>query len=253
MPFSGPLIDECKKYVDRYHMNESVCFLQDRSDVAQLYSAMDCFLLPSKYEGLGIVFIEAQASGLYCFASNRVPTDTRITKNIEYLSLKKNAAFWADEIFHCIVNSKVDRLSAYNEARKNGVDIKKGNEMLLNKLRNFEDYEIGLLLHRFYCTSCKETGGCQWTWIRFPDFVLPYQRAVMSFFTEEIENVRDENGGTETMENPSLRKSTGWRDSRSKWEKIFPIYVAYYDHIRNGSPKDFFLYMGRPMLPVRDY
>lgn len=113
----------------------------------------------------------------------------------------------------------------------------------INKLRNFEDYEIGLLLHRFYCPNCKETGGCQWTWIRFPDFVLPYQRAVMSFFTEEIENVRDENGGTETMENPSLRKSTGWRDSRSKWEKIFPIYVTYYDHIRNGSPKDFFLYI----------
>ncbi|MCD7751504.1 MAG: hypothetical protein LUI10_07165 [Lachnospiraceae bacterium] len=113
----------------------------------------------------------------------------------------------------------------------------------LNKLRNFEDYEIGLLLPRFYCPHCRENGGCQWTWTRFPEFVLPYQRAVMSFFTEEIENVRDCNGGTKAMEDPLLRKSAGWKDSRSKWEKIFPIYIAYYDHIQHGSPGDFFLYI----------
>ncbi|MCD8146319.1 MAG: hypothetical protein LUD84_03385 [Clostridiales bacterium] len=113
----------------------------------------------------------------------------------------------------------------------------------MNKLRNFEDYEIGLLLQRFYCPHCKAAGGCQWTWTRFPEFILPYQKAVMSSFTEEIESVRDGSGGTEAMENPSLRKSAGWSDSRSKWEKIFPVYIAYYDHIQHGTPMDFFLYV----------
>lgn len=151
------------------------------------------------------------------------------------IALNKITGAWDDDLLY---------LKIVEGALPEPLDTQINEEILrLNKLRNFEDYEIGLLLPHFYCPHCKENGGCQWTWIRFPEFVLPYQRAVMTFFAEEIENVRDCNGGTEAMENPSLRKSAGWTDSRSKWEKIFPIYIAYYDHIQHGSPGDFFLYI----------
>ena len=51
--------------------------------------AMDLFMFPSKWEGLGIVLIEAQAAGLPCVASTMVPTEVNLTNTIDYFSLEK--------------------------------------------------------------------------------------------------------------------------------------------------------------------
>lgn len=77
-------------------------FLGDRADISELYSMMDVFLLPSKYEGLGIVYIEAQVNGLPCFASDVVPRDTRISDHIFYMSINNAPCQWAKEIQNCV-------------------------------------------------------------------------------------------------------------------------------------------------------
>lgn len=48
---------------------------------------MDIFILPSHFEGLGLVLIEAQASGLPCFASDTVPKEADVTGLVEYIEL----------------------------------------------------------------------------------------------------------------------------------------------------------------------
>ena len=56
---------------------------------------MDVFLLPSKFEGLGIVFIEAQISGVECYASQNVPMDVEKIPKMHRISLfdsKNNSA-----------------------------------------------------------------------------------------------------------------------------------------------------------------
>ena len=71
--------------------------LSNRSDVNELMSCMDYFVFPSIFEGLGIVAIEAQVSGLRCLLSDRVPKAAKITSTTEFLPLN-NPKQWADFI-----------------------------------------------------------------------------------------------------------------------------------------------------------
>ena len=95
----GDMYEQIKKYIEDKGLSGSVMLLGNREDMGSLYCTMDAFFLPSLYEGLGMVFIEAQVSGLYCFASDKVPRDTHITDRITYISLKNDAEYWAEKIF----------------------------------------------------------------------------------------------------------------------------------------------------------
>ena len=68
-----------------------------RKDMAALYHAMDVFLLPSLFEGLPVVLVEAQAAGLPCFVADTVDPGAAFAGNIHYLPLQNEAA-WADSI-----------------------------------------------------------------------------------------------------------------------------------------------------------
>lgn len=66
-----------------------------KNNIEKWYSAMDLFLLPSKFEGMGIVFLEAQCTGLPCFGSTNVPIETEVTELMHRISLKQEANYWA--------------------------------------------------------------------------------------------------------------------------------------------------------------
>lgn len=92
----GPLRSEIEKKTDELDIRDSVIFLGVRSDVSRLMQAMDCFVMPSLYEGLPMVLVEAQASGLPCLISNTIPRDCDIEgSNIEREELQDGAEKWA--------------------------------------------------------------------------------------------------------------------------------------------------------------
>lgn len=96
----GTGINEAKirEKVEKYKLSDNVLFLGSRSDVSDIMQAMDAFILPSVHEGLGIVLIEAQASGLQCYASTGVPKAAKVTDKLTFLNLREGAEYWAEHI-----------------------------------------------------------------------------------------------------------------------------------------------------------
>lgn len=72
----------------RLNVENHLILSGNRQDADKLYSAMDAFLLPSFFEGLGIVFVEAQLSGLPTFGSDALPMEINISPLMTRLSLK---------------------------------------------------------------------------------------------------------------------------------------------------------------------
>ncbi len=92
----GPLKADVQNKAEEYGIADKILFLGRREDTAQLMQAMDIFILPSRFEGLGLVLIEAQTAGLKCLANNCLPLESNITSNITYLPDSIDS--WIDEI-----------------------------------------------------------------------------------------------------------------------------------------------------------
>lgn len=93
----GSLMDDIRKKCENFGISDSVIFAGAQKDTPAYYSAMDVFLFPSLYEGLGSALIEAQASGLHVVTSKDVvPTDIDVTGNAVFVPLDASAEEWAD-------------------------------------------------------------------------------------------------------------------------------------------------------------
>lgn len=87
----GPLQEEIKNKVRELGLDDSVRFLGQRNDANELYQVFDVFLLPSLYEGLPVVGVEAQASCLLCFFSDDMTKETKVLDSTVFMSLSNTA------------------------------------------------------------------------------------------------------------------------------------------------------------------
>lgn len=94
----GIRFEDVKQQVKEEGLSEAVRFLGRREDVDRVLQAMDVFLLPSHFEGLPTVGIEAQCTGLPCVISDSVTEETRISDRCSFISLKESPERWADEV-----------------------------------------------------------------------------------------------------------------------------------------------------------
>lgn len=98
---AGKLEDEIHNEVLSLGLEDKVIFLKNRSDTERLYAAMDVFGFPSLYEGLGIVLVEAQASGLPCVISEHIPREAVYGSNVATVPLDEGAEAWAEALLAC--------------------------------------------------------------------------------------------------------------------------------------------------------
>lgn len=124
----GPLFEQIQERALALGIEQSVRFLGARSDVPQLLQAMDVFLFPSKFEGLGIVAIEAQAAGLACFASTSVPQDIGITDLVQFIGLDVEPKRWATSILESDLRRREE--DTREALQKAGYDITQSTEQL---------------------------------------------------------------------------------------------------------------------------
>lgn len=99
---------------------DKVIILKNRNDIAELLCASDVFIFPSKFEGLGIAAIEAQASGLPTIVASQLPRELNATHNYYVMDLKNTPDEWAKKIYN-LQNCK--RNDCYMELKKAGYDI----------------------------------------------------------------------------------------------------------------------------------
>lgn len=96
-----------KGWADERGVAGRVRFLGQRDDVGRLYQAFDAFALPSLYEGLGIVGVEAQAAGLPCFLSDRIPREVDVTGTVRFLPID-DVRVWAEVLAEVEPGARVD-------------------------------------------------------------------------------------------------------------------------------------------------
>lgn len=117
----GPLKQKINEKIAKYHLEDSVILPGELQDVFRYYSAMDVFLFPSRYEGFGMVLLEAQINGLKCVASKEgIPDLTNVTGRVEHLSLKETPQVWAEYILDSM---PVERYDEVKHIRDSGFDI----------------------------------------------------------------------------------------------------------------------------------
>ena len=126
----GKLKKNIVEKVKQYNIENNVMFLGQKEDVYLYYNLFDMFVLPSLFEGLGIVAIEAQNNGLPCVLSDRVPCEAVLTDSTYRIRLDK--ALWVDKITS--IDLKRNKKGC-EEVKKEGYDIK-------TEAHRLEDYYL---------------------------------------------------------------------------------------------------------------
>lgn len=100
----GELREEIENKIAALELQKDVIMMGSRSDVPELLMAFDAFLFPSKWEGLPVTVVEAQAAELPCFVSDTVTKEVGISDLVHYLPIDKGTACWCDAIMKSDLN-----------------------------------------------------------------------------------------------------------------------------------------------------
>lgn len=116
-------------------IDDKVLILKNRTDINEILSAVDVFIFPSQFEGLGISAIEAQASGLPTICACHLPDELNASSNYIEMDLQDTPQNWAYTIYE---NQNNERKNCYSELKKAGYEIS-DSARYLEKI--YEGYE----------------------------------------------------------------------------------------------------------------
>lgn len=129
---NGPLECPIKDKISSLCLAEKVVFTGSVANTEEYYNAMDCFILPSLYEGLPVVGIEAQVNGLPCYFSDKVSLEAKLSDLVDFVPID-NPSDWKDIV---LSRKSVNRENGYLQMRESGYDIKTEAGKLLEMYRS---------------------------------------------------------------------------------------------------------------------
>lgn len=137
----GCLENQLKELANQMKIDDKVIFLGQKENVNQIYQAFDVFVLPSFYEGFGMVLLEAQMSNLPCVVSDTVPKNAQIIENFTFLSIYDEIEKWSNNIINMVKKSV--RKSNFSLLERKGFNIKrevkKLEEIYLNLYEGYKN------------------------------------------------------------------------------------------------------------------
>lgn len=126
---TGECAPQIHDTLQQLNLKDSVIETGAQEDPAPYYSAMDVFCMPSFYEGLPVVALEAQASGLPGVFSEAVTREVFVTDQVKSLSLEQGPERWAECMCE-LVQQKNDRIHAQEAVAKAGFECRQAAEWL---------------------------------------------------------------------------------------------------------------------------
>lgn len=135
----GELRSNLEELIRQYNIENNVYFAGVRNNVNDWYKAMDLFVLPSLFEGLPLVGIEAQASGLPCFFSDRITEEVNVTNTVKYLPINNGMMLWIEAINYCMENGEMNPI-IFPENYKVDYAVKILTEKYIRVLNKKVDY-----------------------------------------------------------------------------------------------------------------
>lgn len=126
----GPLEAELRAEAKRLGIERSVLWTGYRMNVESYFQMMDVFALPSLYEGLPIVLVEAQARGLPCVVGKEITAEADLTGYVSFLPLDAPSALWAETI---AAAGAIDAEASAAAVREKGYDIEEAAERLAQR------------------------------------------------------------------------------------------------------------------------
>lgn len=154
----GPDRQSLEAQAERLGIAEDVRFLGARRDVPRVLQALDVFAMPSRFEGLGIAALEAQAAGLPCLLSDAVPQEVAVTGDVAFLPAA-DPAHWARKLQQMSRNAegrpRQDNTGCLARA---GYDLSTAAEDLMQRFERLA-HRGGGFRRRFVLTVLSEAGG----------------------------------------------------------------------------------------------
>ena len=117
----GELKADLRQKAEKLSIADKVLFYGVTDKVEQLLWAMDVFVFPSRFEGLGIAVVEAQAAGLPVVCSDNVPDEAVVTDLVQSVSFRSGIDSWVENILHCQVS--MDRQAFNEQVRQSGFAV----------------------------------------------------------------------------------------------------------------------------------
>lgn len=118
---TGELMEQVINKSKDLNIYNKIMFLGVKENVNEYYQAMDIFILPSKFEGLPIVGVEAQASGLKCIFSDNITKEVNITNNSVFISTDNKEA-WRSAVLE-LYQKGYNRQNEKENIEKSGYDL----------------------------------------------------------------------------------------------------------------------------------
>ena len=128
---TGDMDKEIINYAKRMKLDDKIIFWGSQNNIQNYYNAMDCFILPSFYEGLPVVGIEAQSMGLKCYFSNKITNEVSLNKYTEFLSID-DSNLWADRIKEC---TSIERNEILKNSKLSNYSIESLSKVLYNEYK----------------------------------------------------------------------------------------------------------------------
>lgn len=137
---TGENFEKIKEEIHKAGLDEQIQLLGSINNVEELLSAFDIMILPSRYEGLPIVVIEWQASGLPCIISDSITDECVITGLVRKLSIQDLPEVWADAIIKTTIPDRNGTKKHIKlDMRESGYDIETGAKKLKDLYQKFVD------------------------------------------------------------------------------------------------------------------